>query len=155
MGVIVVGVDGSEGGQAALRFAAQEAALRGAKLRVVCVWQVPTAVYGGVRGVAADQALGEDRARDVAAQALQEATRLEPAVDRESRAVLGQPAHVLVQESQGADLLVVGSRGLGGFKSLLLGSVGQQCIHHAVCPVVVIPPAGDGVLAGREEGSSR
>jgi nucleotide-binding universal stress UspA family protein len=147
--VIVVGVDGSEGGEVALRFAAEEAALRGAKLRVVCAWQVPTAVYAGVRGVAADQALGEDRARDVAANALQEATRLEPGVDRESRAVLGQPAHVLVQESQDADLLVVGSRGLGGLKSALLGSVGQQCIHHAVCPVVVIPPARVGVTGSR------
>jgi nucleotide-binding universal stress UspA family protein len=145
MGMIVVGVDGSEGGQAALRFAAEEAALRGAKLRVVCVWQVPTAAYGGVRGVAANHVLGESRARDIAAQALKEATRLEPSVDRESHAALGQPAHVLVQESQEADLLVVGSRGLGGFKSLLLGSVGQQCIHHAACPVVVIPPERDSV----------
>jgi nucleotide-binding universal stress UspA family protein len=149
MNPIVVGVDGSEGGEEALRFAAREAALRRAKLRVVCAWQVPTAVYAGVRGVPADQALGEDRARDVAANALQEASRLQPGIDGECRAVVGQPAQVLVQESRDADLLVVGSRGLGGLKSALLGSVGQQCIHHAACPVVVIPPARARVRGSR------
>jgi nucleotide-binding universal stress UspA family protein len=51
----------------------------------------------------------------------------------------GQPAEVLVAESKDAELLVVGSRGLGGFRGLLLGSVGQQCAHHAACPVVIVP----------------
>ena len=51
----------------------------------------------------------------------------------------GHPANVLVAEAHGADLLVVGSRGLGGFKGLLLGSVSQQCAHHATCPVAIVP----------------
>jgi nucleotide-binding universal stress UspA family protein len=53
----------------------------------------------------------------------------------------GQPAEVLVEAAEDADLLVVGSRGLGGFRGLLLGSVGQQCAHHARCPVVIVPKA--------------
>ena len=51
----------------------------------------------------------------------------------------GNPAHVLLEEAQHADLLVVGSRGLGGFRGLMLGSVGQQCAHHAPCPLVIVP----------------
>jgi len=59
-------------------------------------------------------------------------------VEIERRVVEGRPAAVLVNESQGADLLVVGSRGHGGFAGLLLGSVSQQCAHHAACPVVIV-----------------
>jgi len=59
-------------------------------------------------------------------------------VEIERRVVEGRPAAVLVDESQGADLLVVGSRGHGGFAGLLLGSVSQQCAHHAACPVVIV-----------------
>ena len=64
----------------------------------------------------------------------------------------GEPAHVLVQESENADLLVVGLRGLGGFKRLLLGSVSYQVAHHAPCPVVIVPPAKRGNL---DEGDQR
>jgi nucleotide-binding universal stress UspA family protein len=53
--------------------------------------------------------------------------------------VEGQPADALCAEAEGAELLVVGSRGLGGFHGLLVGSVSQQCVHHAPCPVVVVP----------------
>jgi nucleotide-binding universal stress UspA family protein len=51
----------------------------------------------------------------------------------------GSASHVLLEEAADADLLVVGSRGLGGFRGLLLGSVGQQCAHHAPCPLVIVP----------------
>jgi len=57
--------------------------------------------------------------------------------------VEGTAAAALVEESRGADLLVVGSRGLGGFRGLLLGSVGQQVAHHAACPVVIVPHGRD------------
>jgi len=60
-------------------------------------------------------------------------------VEVEHRIVEGTAAAALVEESRGADLLVVGSRGLGGFRGLLLGSVGQQVTHHAACPVVIVP----------------
>ena len=60
-------------------------------------------------------------------------------VDIERRVVVGAPGAVLVAESREADLLVVGSRGHGGFAGLLLGSVSQQCAHHAACPVVIVP----------------
>ncbi len=140
MALIVVGVDGSEGSNAALRFAAAEAALRNAKLRVVCTWEVPASVYAGTWGLAAEvESRFENHARDITTQALSEVARLHPGVDRDARVVRGQPSDVLVQESQGANLVVVGSRGLGGFKRLLLGSVSQQVAHHATCPVVIVP----------------
>ena len=64
-------------------------------------------------------------------------------VEIERRVVEGAPGAVLVEESRGADLLVVGSRGHGGFAGLLLGSVSQQCAHHAECPVVIVrAPSG-------------
>lgn len=66
-----------------------------------------------------------------------------PEFDVETRAVEGQAARVLLDASQDADLLVVGSRGLGGFRELLLGSVSQQCAHHATCPVVIVRHTGD------------
>lgn len=145
MALIVVGVDGSEGSDAALRFAAAEAALRNAKLRVVCAWEIPAAVYAATWSLAGEAEPGfGDRARDTASKALSDVARLQPGIDRDSRAVRGQPAEVLLRESQDADLLVVGSRGLGGFKSLLLGSVGQQVVHHATCPVVIVPPRNAG-----------
>jgi nucleotide-binding universal stress UspA family protein len=141
MALVVVGVDGSEGGAAALRFAADEAAFRDAKLRVVCAWELPASVYTGTwAGVAEVEPAFEKHAGDIAARALSEAARLQPGIDREWHTARGQPADVLVRESQDADLLVVGTRGLGGFKSLLLGSVSQQVAHHASCPVVIVPP---------------
>jgi nucleotide-binding universal stress UspA family protein len=142
MAVIVVGVDGSEDSMAALRFAAAEAALRDAKLRVVCAWHIPTAVYAGGWTPPVDMTSSFDTAaRDVASQAMSEVARLQPGVDRESKVVEGQAAEVLLRASEDADLLVVGSRGLGGFKSLLLGSVSQQVAHHATCPVAIVPHA--------------
>jgi nucleotide-binding universal stress UspA family protein len=142
MAVIVVGVDGSEDSIAALRFAAAEAALRDAKLRVVCAWHVPTAVYAGGWTPSVDMTSTFDTAaRDVASRAMSEIARQQPGVDRESKVVEGQPAEVLLGESEDADLLIVGSRGLGGFKSLLLGSVSQQAANHARCPVAIVPHA--------------
>ncbi len=139
MAVIVVGVDGSADSMAALRFAAAEAALRDAKLRVVCAWHIPAAVYAGGWAPSVDRTSGFDTtAHEVASRALSEVARQQPAVSCESRIVEGQATEVLLWESEDADLLVVGSRGLGGFKSLLLGSVSQQVVHHARCPVVIV-----------------
>jgi nucleotide-binding universal stress UspA family protein len=142
MAVIVVGVDHSEGAKEALRFAFEEAKLRRATLRVVHAWQYGYVGATGLEG--AYPALGGDikELRDGAETALEETLRdLIPetgTVEIERRVVEGRPAVVLVDESQGTDLLVVGSRGHGGFTGLLLGSVSQQCAHHAPCPVVIV-----------------
>jgi nucleotide-binding universal stress UspA family protein len=142
MAVIVVGVDYSEGAKAALRFALQEAKLRQATLRVVHAWQYGYIGATGLEG--AYPAVGGDikELRDAAESALEETLRDSiPETDTvkiERRVVEGRAATVLVDESRGADLLVVGSRGHGGFAGLLLGSVSQQCAHHAACPVVIV-----------------
>jgi nucleotide-binding universal stress UspA family protein len=137
--VIVVGVDGSEGAKGALRFALDEARLRGAAVRAVAAWHVPSAAYGGPSDTP-DMALirrMEPEARSALERAVAEAGDL--TVELEVVVREGAPAQVLLDESQDAELLVVGSRGLGGFRGLLLGSVSQQCSHHASCPVVIVP----------------
>lgn len=141
-GLIVVGVDRSEGSKAALRFAFDEARLRNATLRAVHSW-----LYGSV-GAAGMEAYGQVAGADLsdlrlAAEIALEAMLHEALLDRdgvaiERRVVEGTPTTVLVDESRNADLLVVGSRGRGGFTSLLLGSVSHQCAHHAACPVVIV-----------------
>lgn len=139
--MIVVGVDGSEGGAAALEFAASEAALRKARLRIVSAWEVPTAAYGGGFAPPIDPETW-DAFRVGAEQVAQEASALvkkqQPSVDVEALAVAGQPAVALLEQSADAELIVVGRRGLGGFTRLLLGSVSQQVVQHATCPVVVV-----------------
>lgn len=154
METIVVGVDGSEGGAAALEFAAGEAALRKAPLRVVSAWEVPVTTYGGVAfGGGLEPPLDPKtwdafraRAQQAADAALETVGKLQPSVEVEAVAVQGHPADVLLDQGADADLIVVGRRGLGGFKSLLLGSVSQQVVQHATCPVVVMhqPATPDG-----------
>ena len=141
MSVIVVGVDHSPGAKAALVFANEEARLRGATIRAVHAWQ-----YGYIGSIGPEGRLppvGADIDElHAAAEAALEASVREalPDTDIEIRlqAIQGAPAGVLVEASHDADLLVVGSRGHGGFVGLLLGSVGQQCAHHAECPVVIV-----------------
>jgi nucleotide-binding universal stress UspA family protein len=141
MDAIVVGVDGSEGAAAALEFAAEEAALRKAPLRIVSAWEVPVAAYsGGFPPPLNDETLEALRvgAQQVADGALATVKKLQPSLEGEALAVEGHPAEVLLEQAADAQLIVVGNRGHGGFKSLLLGSVGQQVVHHARCPVVVV-----------------
>jgi nucleotide-binding universal stress UspA family protein len=141
MNVIVVGVDHSADANAALVFAEEEARLRGATLRVVHAWQYGYIGYTGFEG--GMPALGGDiKELQAAAEAALEASVSQAmgksGVEIEQRVVQGAPAAVLVEESRDADLLVVGSRGHGGFTQLLLGSVSQQCAHHSECPVVIV-----------------
>jgi nucleotide-binding universal stress UspA family protein len=142
MNLIVVGVDHSDGAKAALVFAHEEARLRRATLRAVHAWQFGYVGYTGFEGAlpAAGADISELRAAAVAvlAAAVREAVPEPGDVEIEQRVVEGTAGAVLVDESRRADLLVVGSRGHGGFAQLLLGSVSQQCAQHAACPVVIV-----------------
>jgi len=139
---IVVGVDGSAGAKAALRWALDEARLRRTVLRVVHAWTFPYAGTGYGILPLVDETLEkklDENARALLDQVLTEAGAAATGVEVERVTEEGAPAHVLLEHADGADLLVVGSRGFGGFKGLLLGSVSQQCVHHARCAVVVVP----------------
>ena len=142
MGVIVVGVDGSPESLAALRWAAQEARLRGAMLRAVHAWFMPMVFTSGppllVLPEAGDE-LGEEGDK-VLSDALEAVAPDVEGLALERSVVEGSAAHCLLRAAEGADLLVLGSRGHGGFHGLLLGSVSQQCAHHAPCPVVIVRP---------------
>jgi len=142
MSGIVVGVDGSEGARVALRFALEEARMRGEKVRAVAAWHVPVAAYGGGAFVPPEPGLVErlgPEARGAVERALSEAGDLAADVEVETVVTEGPPARILLDEARDATMLVVSSRGLGGFRGLLLGSVSQQCSHHAPCPVVIVP----------------
>jgi nucleotide-binding universal stress UspA family protein len=138
MSTIVAGVDGSSCAQEALRFAVEEARLRGATLRVVTAWQVPAMAYSGGFVAPFDRREFEQIAEAVGEKALAAVRPQSAGLDVQRVAHEGQPAHVLLEEARDADLLVVGTRGHGGFAGLLLGSVSQQCAHHAPCPVVIV-----------------
>jgi nucleotide-binding universal stress UspA family protein len=142
MGLIVVGIDHSKGAKAALRFALEEARLRQATLRVVHAWQF---AFIGATGLEGELPVVGGEFEDfrqggvvVLDEILREVVADTRGVVIERRLDQGTPAAVLVEESRDADLLVVGSRGHGGFAELLLGSVSQQCAQHAFCPVVIV-----------------
>jgi nucleotide-binding universal stress UspA family protein len=137
-GRIVVGVDGSPSSEEALRWALAQSALSGQPVHAVISWEFPLG-YGAaplgdfdwaansaaVLAEAVQHVLGEVRADGPAGQVAQHVGR-------------GHPARVLLEEAAGAVLLVVGSRGHGGFTGMLLGSVSQHVVAHAPCPVVVV-----------------
>ncbi|MFF5264715.1 universal stress protein [Actinomadura viridis] len=140
-GEIVVGVDGSEGSAAALAFAFEEASLRGARLRVVLAWTHPEpAGPGGVEPLVYDvDAVGEEQERALA-EFVAGGQADFPDVPLTRQVVRARPARALAEASGRVDLLVVGTRGRGGFAGLVLGSVGHALVHRARCPVAVVPP---------------
>jgi nucleotide-binding universal stress UspA family protein len=139
-GRIVVGVDGSRPSRAALRWALQQAELTGGEVEAVIAWQYPvmTAGYAWAPVSAMDGPDFEEFAAKELAEVLAE--EVDPATDVQVRSsvVQGHPAHVLLAAAQDAALLVVGSRGHGGFGGMLLGSVSHQCAHHARCPIAIV-----------------
>lgn len=138
---IVVGVDGSGHSRKALERAAAEAVAHGAPLTVLTVHQAVRDVYGGVSHYQDDVSLTE-KAKE-AAQAEVDQTLAGLAAKPTSvtvTAVHGLPVDELIKASQGADMLVLGRRGVGGFARLTMGSVSNQVVHHAHCPVLVVPP---------------
>ena len=142
--MIVVGIDGSAGAQAALRFAGDEASLRQTELRVVSAWHVPTGVYMPPTYMDLDLGAFRQTASEVAERQVVDVLGAERAAAIGVVIHEGSPAEVLIAESRQAELLVVGSRGHGGFAGLLLGSVSQHCAAHARCPVVIVPGPGPG-----------
>ncbi len=133
---IVVGVDGSPLATNALEYAIEEAQLRKAELHITYAYPV---MAMGVTG-----STGKDYYDSVEAEAkefLQGIMAKAPStegLDVEWLAVPGNPSEVLIEASKQATLLVVGSRGVGGFIGLLMGSVSTQCVHYSHCPVLVV-----------------
>lgn len=133
-GKILVGVDGSPASIDAIRWAAEQARLTESTLIAITSWSIP-ASYGVAFG-------GEDAIdwRQNAAQALEEALSDalgSAAADVQRLVEQGHPSYVLTEASKSADLIVVGSRGHGGFAGLVLGSVSQHVVSHSACPVVI------------------
>jgi len=140
---IIVGIDGSDHSQRALEWAVQEAAIRAVPLTVIAVYRAVAGLWGGPMLYPQDSGLSAQARKD-AEEATEKAMANAGGVRPPSatvREICGIPAEELVQASKDADLVVVGSRGAGGFARLLLGSVSSQVVHHAHCPVVVIPAA--------------
>jgi nucleotide-binding universal stress UspA family protein len=136
---IVVGVDGSDEARHALMWACSEARARKVPLHVVYVWEYPYGIAPSASPAtrASLRASLQDEAEQVLADEV--AAARETGVAVSSALLEGSAAEELISETQPDDMLVVGSHGRGGFAGLLLGSVGQQCAHHARCPVVIVP----------------
>jgi nucleotide-binding universal stress UspA family protein len=133
---IVVGVDGSPSSKAALRWAIRQAELTGGSVDAVTAWRYP-ATYG--MAPVSEQVIDlEGNAKGILTEALAEVSTLAPRVIVRPRVTEGHAADVLLRAAREADLLVVGSRGHGGFTSALLGSVSLYCVIHARCPVLVL-----------------
>jgi len=140
--LIVVGVDGSDSSRAALEWAYDEAAHHGASLTVVNAWHPPTLPMAPPYGHLPPEDYERQPMRE-ALELLEQFTSAlvpkTPAVDVRTSVAEGKnPAEVLIERSTEADLVVVGSRGHGGFLGMLLGSVSQHVVTHANCPVVVV-----------------
>lgn len=142
MSGIVVGVDGSYHSQKALDWALNESALRHAPLTVLTVSPVAASIWG-LSGQAYPQ---DETTREQVKQATQEFVQKalsqrhdDPPVKVTVRVLSGLPADELIKASADADLMVLASRGAGGFSRLTLGSVSTQVLHHALCPVIVVP----------------
>jgi len=143
---IVIGVDGSEQSKLALEWAASLAGALGASVDAVAVWQMPSAYGWSI--VAADWSPEEDTHKELAA-AVDAVFGAHRPKHLRLLTPQGNAAQVLLSFSEGATMLVLGSRGRGGFKALLLGSVSANCAEHAHCPVLVVhgsrPPATSAV----------
>lgn len=135
-GRIVVGADGSEPSLDALRWAAHQAEVTGAEVDVVVAWAFPVQYAGGA--MYAENFDPEANAREMVEGIVETVRREHPDLTIHARVIEGHPAPALIEASQGAELLVVGSRGHGAFVGMMLGSVSEHCVSHAHCPVVVV-----------------
>jgi nucleotide-binding universal stress UspA family protein len=137
---IVVGVDGSEHSDRALAWAIDEAKLRNARIQVVTAWHVPALVYGGPGFAPQIDTSLEETFKEVAEESSSAAAEMVRDAGLEVDVAIehGQAAETLIEAAEESELLVVGSRGHGGFTGLMLGSVSAQCAHHARCPLVIV-----------------
>jgi nucleotide-binding universal stress UspA family protein len=139
-GRIVVGVDGSPSSARALAWAARQARHTGAEVHAVAAW-LPPSVYAWGPGLPDEVNWAEDCATGLE-HTIKEALDDEDAARVIRHVVQGHPAQALLDQAAGAELLVVGCRGHGGFAGMLLGSVSQHVIAHAACPVLVVREDG-------------
>lgn len=139
---VVVGVDGSETSRAALRWAVEAAELRQARVQVVLAWHLPYVGGYPFTGSSFDPSSLEHEARSTLDGIIESVDTSGLTAPIDATLTLGDAGRAVLDAAAGADLVVIGSRGLGGFAGLLLGSVGRHVAHHAPCPVVVIPPRG-------------
>lgn len=137
-GRIIVGIDGSPASADALKWALRQAAASGSTVVAVCAWHYSIIPGGLAPMVGVDM---EANARDILRRIIDQTTG--PGESVLSRTVPGHPVQVLVDESEEADLLVVGSRGHGGFAGMPLGSVSSQVPGFAHCPTVIVPRSPD------------
>lgn len=141
MSGITVGIDGSSHSARALEWAMNEAAITHARLTVLTVHSVAVSGWSGnpilLPGDAEDQEKAYLAAEEMTLKAASLLGEAQPA-SITVRAVTGFPAEELIKASEDADLLVVGSHGAGGFARLIIGSVSNQMVHHAHCPVAVV-----------------
>ncbi|MFD8410969.1 universal stress protein [Streptomyces sp. NPDC059650] len=135
---IVVGLDGSPSSHAALRWAVRYAGLVGGHVVAVTAWEVPGSASWSAPAV--DATFDEEQAERSLVEEVRTVLGEDGASLVHERLVHGHPAEVLVAEAEGAEVLVVGSRGRGGFRRALLGSVSQQVALHAPCPVTIVRP---------------
>ena len=143
MSGIVVGIDASSHSMAALAWAMREAAGHRAPLTVITVEIVAVSGWGGSQVYPADYEL-RDKAQKAAEEAVAATAKSlgEAAPEPVTvQALLGQPAEQLIEAAKDADQLVLGRRGTGGFSRLTLGSISSQVVHHASCPVTIVPDA--------------
>jgi nucleotide-binding universal stress UspA family protein len=136
--LVVVGVDGSSCSNEALSFAIDEARMRKAGLRIVTAWNVPALAYSSGYSPGVDPGVFEADAKTTSAAALERARGLAADLEIDAITPNAPAAGGLLDAAEGAELLVVGSRGHGGFANLLLGSVGQHLAQHAPCPITII-----------------
>lgn len=154
---ILVGVDNSEGSRQALAWAIEDAAFRGAAVEAVAVWRGADSPDMSLEFRSFPSIGGHDRAvaertAQLLAQAVSESASAHPQVTIETTVVEGDPTEVLCRRAEQADLLVVGSRGHGGFGELLLGSVASKCAHHSPRPLVIVPRVAVGLEEPRSDG---
>jgi nucleotide-binding universal stress UspA family protein len=135
---VLVGVDGSRGSRKALAWAAAEAAEHGADLIVLNVWEFPLLPPAGSGTVPLDAPEPADEAAETLINIIKEELGDDPPVRAQPVIKHGRPAEVLIEQSAAVDLLVVGTRGHGGFAGLVLGSVSQHVAAYAQCSVTVV-----------------